>query len=103
MFVNRPDGRPIGDAFVLFIDDEAGRRALLKHKHRIGNRYIELFRTTQAEVQQIINRAQQRQANSAQQQPTSTANQILQHFQTNGTTQQTSQQPQMPVQFQVNT
>ncbi|KAI6192757.1 hypothetical protein M3Y94_01317600 [Aphelenchoides besseyi] len=60
MFVNRPDGRPTGDAFVLFVDDEAGRRALTKHKNRIGIRYIELFRTTQAEVQQIINRIQQR-------------------------------------------
>ncbi|CAD5206818.1 unnamed protein product [Bursaphelenchus okinawaensis] len=60
MFVNRPDGRPTGDAFVLFVDDESGRRALAKHKNRIGTRYIELFRTTQAEVQQIISRIQQK-------------------------------------------
>uniref|UniRef100_A0A1I7RYA8 RRM domain-containing protein n=2 Tax=Bursaphelenchus xylophilus TaxID=6326 RepID=A0A1I7RYA8_BURXY len=60
MFVNRPDGRPTGDAFVLFGDDESGRRALAKHKNRIGSRYIELFRTTQAEVQQIISRIQQK-------------------------------------------
>lgn len=57
---------------MLFSDDESGRRALLKHKNRIGNRYIELFRTTQAEVQQIINRIQQRPANSQQQPPTTT-------------------------------
>ena len=56
MFVNRLDGRPTGDAFVLFADDEAGRQALTKHKNCIGSRYIELFRTTQAEVQQIISR-----------------------------------------------
>lgn len=57
MFVNRPDGRPSGDAFVLFANEAAGRRALMKHKQRIGTRYIELFRTTQAEVQQLFNRA----------------------------------------------
>uniref|UniRef100_A0A7E4V9X7 RRM domain-containing protein n=1 Tax=Panagrellus redivivus TaxID=6233 RepID=A0A7E4V9X7_PANRE len=56
LFVTRPDGRPSGDAFVLFADESAGRRALLKHKNRIGARYIELFRTTQAEVQQVFNR-----------------------------------------------
>uniref|UniRef100_A0A914Y8C4 RRM domain-containing protein n=1 Tax=Panagrolaimus superbus TaxID=310955 RepID=A0A914Y8C4_9BILA len=57
LFVFRPDGRPSGDAFVLFADDEAGKRALAKHKNRIGSRYIELFRTTQAEVQQVFNRS----------------------------------------------
>jgi epithelial splicing regulatory protein 1/2 len=57
LFVFRPDGRPSGDAFVLFADDEAGKRALSKHKNRIGARYIELFRTTQAEVQQVFNRS----------------------------------------------
>jgi epithelial splicing regulatory protein 1/2 len=57
LFVFRPDGRPSGDAFVLFADDEAGKRALSKHKNRIGQRYIELFRTTQAEVQQVFNRS----------------------------------------------
>ena len=50
LFVHRPDGRPSGDAFVLFGDEQSGRRALQKHRQRMGNRYIELFRTTQAEV-----------------------------------------------------
>lgn len=54
--MNRPDGRPSGDAFVLFSNENAGRRALTKHKHRIGTRYVELFRSTQAEVQQLFNR-----------------------------------------------
>ena len=57
LFVSRPDGRPSGDAFVLFTDDASGKRALAKHKNRIGARYIELFRTTQAEVQQVFNRS----------------------------------------------
>ncbi|KAH7700084.1 hypothetical protein AAVH_32800, partial [Aphelenchoides avenae] len=56
LFVNRPDGRPSGDAFVMFGDEVSGKRALSKHKNRIGSRYIELFRTTQAEVQQVFNR-----------------------------------------------
>ena len=57
LLVNRPDGRPSGDAFVSFVDEMSGRRALTKHKNRIGSRYIELFRTTQAEVQQLLNRS----------------------------------------------
>lgn len=127
MFVNRPDGRPvsflilflqwffkticlisnkikIGDAFVLFVDDDAGRRALLKHKNRIGSRYIELFRTTQAEVQQIINRVQQRPA-TTQQGPVANSTPVMQHFQGQqlaATQQQQIQAPQMSnVQFQV--
>lgn len=59
LFVHRPDGRPSGDAFVLFGDEQSGRRALLKHRQRMGPRYIELFRTTQAEVQQLFNARQQ--------------------------------------------
>ncbi|VDM44393.1 unnamed protein product [Toxocara canis] len=57
LFVNKSDGRPTGDAFVMFDDEAAGQRALAKHKHTIGSRYIELFRSTQAEVQQVVNRS----------------------------------------------
>ncbi|VDK45944.1 unnamed protein product [Anisakis simplex] len=56
LFVNKGDGRPTGDAFVMFEDEATGQRALMKHKHTIGSRYIELFRSTQAEVQQVVNR-----------------------------------------------
>uniref|UniRef100_A0AAF5Q0N0 RRM domain-containing protein n=1 Tax=Wuchereria bancrofti TaxID=6293 RepID=A0AAF5Q0N0_WUCBA len=56
LFVNKSDGRPTGDAFVMFDNEEAGQKALTKHKRTIGTRYIELFRSTQAEVQQVINR-----------------------------------------------
>lgn len=42
-----------GDAFVQFSDEEQGQRALTKHRQTIGNRYIELFRSTSAEVQQV--------------------------------------------------
>uniref|UniRef100_A0A0N5AWX6 RRM domain-containing protein n=1 Tax=Syphacia muris TaxID=451379 RepID=A0A0N5AWX6_9BILA len=57
LFVNKSDGRPTGDAFVMFEDEETGQKALTKHKHTIGSRYIELFRSTQAEVQQVVNRS----------------------------------------------
>jgi hypothetical protein len=68
LFVHRPDGRPSGDAFVLFADEASGRRALQKHRQRMGIRYIELFRTTQAEVQQLFNARQQAMQLSSQQQ-----------------------------------
>ena len=53
LFVNHQDGRATGDAFVLFATEAEARRAVAKHKLRIGSRYIELFRSTIAEVQQV--------------------------------------------------
>ncbi|VEL16122.1 unnamed protein product [Protopolystoma xenopodis] len=52
LFVNRRDGRATGDAFVIFSDDVLAKRALKNHRQHIGNRYIELFRSTPAEVNQ---------------------------------------------------
>jgi len=57
LFVKKPDGRATGDAFVLFKEENEGEIALLKHKEIIGSRYIELFRSTTAEVQQVLNRS----------------------------------------------
>uniref|UniRef100_A0A8C4L459 Epithelial splicing regulatory protein 1 n=1 Tax=Equus asinus asinus TaxID=83772 RepID=A0A8C4L459_EQUAS len=56
LFVTYPDGRPTGDAFVLFACEEYAQNALRKHKDLLGKRYIELFRSTAAEVQQVLNR-----------------------------------------------
>ncbi|KAG7282192.1 hypothetical protein CRUP_034939 [Coryphaenoides rupestris] len=53
LFVRYPDGRPTGDAFVLFSCEEHAQRALRKHKEILGKRYIELFKSTAAEVQQL--------------------------------------------------
>lgn len=53
LFVKKNDGRPTGDAFVLFESEEIASRALLKHRECIGTRYIELFRSSTAEVQQV--------------------------------------------------
>ncbi|XP_024938562.1 RNA-binding protein fusilli isoform X3 [Cephus cinctus] len=57
LFVKKPDGRATGDAFVLFAKEEDASKALSKHRDLIGSRYIELFRSTTAEVQQVLNRA----------------------------------------------
>jgi len=57
LFVKKPDGRATGDAFVLFKEEGDGEKALQKHKEVIGSRYIELFRSTTAEVQQVLNRS----------------------------------------------
>ncbi|XP_041104714.1 epithelial splicing regulatory protein 1 isoform X1 [Polyodon spathula] len=56
LFVKYPDGRPTGDAFVLFACEEFSQNALKKHKDILGKRYIELFKSTAAEVQQVLNR-----------------------------------------------
>ncbi|VDM33109.1 unnamed protein product [Hydatigera taeniaeformis] len=55
LFVNRRDGRATGDAFVMFATDTEAERALTNHRQHIGNRYIELFRSTPAEVNQVMN------------------------------------------------
>ncbi|XP_066255168.1 RNA-binding protein fusilli isoform X1 [Euwallacea similis] len=57
LFVRKPDGRATGDAFVLFADELDAPKALAKHREVIGSRYIELFRSTTAEVQQVLNRS----------------------------------------------
>ena len=53
LFVRHPDGRPTGDAFALFACEELAQAALRRHKGMLGKRYIELFRSTAAEVQQV--------------------------------------------------
>lgn len=55
LFVKKPDGRATGDAFVLFANELDAPKALSKHRECIGSRYIELFRSTTAEVQQVSN------------------------------------------------
>ena len=55
LFVKKADGRATGDAFVIFTKEDDARKALSKHRDTIGSRYIELFRSTAAEVQQVNN------------------------------------------------
>ncbi|KAL2083945.1 hypothetical protein ACEWY4_019463 [Coilia grayii] len=56
LLVRYADGRPTGDAFVLFASEDHAQMALKKHKQRLGKRYIELFKSTAAEVTQVCNR-----------------------------------------------
>ncbi|CTQ86547.1 RRM domain-containing protein [Caenorhabditis elegans] len=56
LFITRTDGRPTGDAFVQFETEEDAQQGLLKHRQVIGQRYIELFKSTAAEVQQVVKR-----------------------------------------------
>ena len=53
LFVKQRNGKMTGDAFVLFATEEAANKALEKHKDYLKNRYIEIFRSTTAEVQQV--------------------------------------------------
>ncbi|KAI8495061.1 Epithelial splicing regulatory protein 2 [Branchiostoma belcheri] len=53
LFVRYAKGRSTGDAFVLFETEASAQLALAKHKEYLGKRYIELFRSTAAEEQQI--------------------------------------------------
>lgn len=55
LFVKKHDGRATGDAFVLFANESQAPQALSRHRESIGQRYIELFRSTTAEVQQVNN------------------------------------------------
>ncbi|XP_052230014.1 epithelial splicing regulatory protein 1-like isoform X1 [Dreissena polymorpha] len=57
LFVHYPDGRSTGDAFVLMGTEEEADKALKKHRDIMGTRYIELFKSTTAEVQQVLNRS----------------------------------------------
>ncbi|KAM4748537.1 heterogeneous nuclear ribonucleoprotein H-like isoform 2-T2 [Rhinophrynus dorsalis] len=43
-------GRSTGEAFVQFTSQEIAEKALKKHKERIGHRYIEIFKSSRAEV-----------------------------------------------------
>lgn len=53
LFVKKTDGRATGDAFVMFESEDMASRALQKHRELIGSRYIELFRSSVAEVQLV--------------------------------------------------
>ena len=52
MFTCTPEGRPKGEAYVEFGSEEAQKEALKRHKNEMGERYIELFLSTKANMLQ---------------------------------------------------
>lgn len=56
LFVKHRNGKMTGDAFVMFASEESAAKAVEKHKQYLGSRYIEIFRSTTAEVQQVLSR-----------------------------------------------
>lgn len=55
LMVRNGFGKATGDAFVLFETEEHGCKALQRHRCMLGSRYVELFRSSQSEVQQVLN------------------------------------------------
>ncbi|KAF4521628.1 hypothetical protein B566_EDAN006670 [Ephemera danica] len=47
-------GRSTGEAYVQFVNKEVAEKALLKHKEKIGHRYIEIFRSSLSEVRAAL-------------------------------------------------
>ena len=56
LFVYHQDGRPTGDAFVLFQTSEHSKVALTKHRQTIGKRYVELFQLSRQEIINVFTR-----------------------------------------------
>jgi hypothetical protein len=50
------DGRATGEAYAEFnnINEEEGRKAMQRHRQQLGNRYVELFRSSSAELASVL-------------------------------------------------
>ena len=57
-------GKPTGEAYVEFMNEQCQQEAMKKHKEHMGSRYIELFKSTKADLLQALqqNRFYQEQA-----------------------------------------
>lgn len=48
------DGRPTGEGFVEFVDEETASQAMQLHREPMGSRYVELFRSTKGEMMSVV-------------------------------------------------
>ncbi|GAB4820463.1 hypothetical protein N2152v2_007509 [Parachlorella kessleri] len=54
IFTCTPDGRPAGEAYVEVASAEDKEAALVKHKEKIGSRYIEIFDSSKGDMYQAV-------------------------------------------------
>ncbi|CAG9570990.1 unnamed protein product [Danaus chrysippus] len=101
LFVRRADGRATGDAFVLFSKEADAPKALARHRKLIGARYIELFRSTTAEVQQVLNRSLESRGQTPGAQELVPVTLVPQHVITSGTAKDCVRLRGLPYEAQV--
>ncbi|XP_022089202.1 heterogeneous nuclear ribonucleoprotein H3-like isoform X2 [Acanthaster planci] len=49
------EGKCTGDAFVQFASKELAEKALQKHMHKLGHRYVEIFHSSMDEIRRVVN------------------------------------------------
>ncbi|CAM9272012.1 unnamed protein product, partial [Chrysoparadoxa australica] len=55
--ISGQDGRPSGDAYVVFVSEDEARRSLELNKKEMGERWIELFQVTKSELYSATTRS----------------------------------------------
>ena len=69
LFVYDSSGRPSGEAYVYFTDGEGCKSALKMDKKEMGSRYIELFPTSESDIQRASRLGRLRVGKSEKQNP----------------------------------
>lgn len=56
--IHNSDGRPTGEAYVKFLSVEDAKAAMVKDRMTLGSRYIELFPSSEKEMDEAVSRSQ---------------------------------------------